>query len=304
MNTSMSLINKLKTKLIVKKNIFFDNISKLFKNKIDENFFESLTTLLINADVGISTTDKIIMLLKKEKGKTEVELKTSLAHILYNILKPREENLKTIPSNPFVILVVGVNGVGKTTTIGKLAHIYKNKSKKVLVAAGDTFRAAGIEQLAMICEKENIPIIKQHHGSDSTAVIFDAFKTAQAKKFDILIADTSGRLHTNDLLMSDLKKIKMVLKKLNKNAPHEIMMVIDATFGQNSLNQIKKFHSYLNLTGLTISKMDGTAKAGIIFTMADTLNIPIRYIGYGEKMQDLKIFNSKVYINKLLQTNI
>ena len=300
----MNIINKIKQNINNKKNIFLYNLNKLFKKKIDNTYFNSLTNLLIKADIGEPLTEKIITLLKKKNIKTKDELQRNLVYELYNIINPYEKQLKINNIKPFVILVVGVNGVGKTTTVGKLANLYTKQNKKVLVVAGDTYRAAGIEQIDYICKKHNINIIKQHQGADSASVIFDAFKLAKSKNFDMLIADTSGRLHTNNKLMSELKKIKNTLQKLDKKIPHEIIMIIDATFGQNSINQIKIFNKYLNITGIIISKLDGTAKAGTIFTIATTFKIPIRYIGNGENINNIKIFDSKKYINKLLETNI
>lgn len=286
-------------------NTFIDNISAIFKNNINNDYLEELENILIASDVGVSTTEEIITKLKQNKHiKNDSDLRKHLALILYDILKPCEKQFNIEKNKPFVILIVGVNGVGKTTTVGKLANLYKNENKSVIIAAGDTYRAAGIEQLEHICTKYNIQLIKQHHQADSASVIFDAFNLAQSKKNDLLLADTSGRLHTNNTLMKELKKIKTTLQKLDHQAPHEIMMIIDATFGQNIINQVKIFNEYLNLTGLTISKLDGTAKAGIIFNIVNTFKIPIRYIGIGEKINDIKPFNSKDYINNLLEINI
>lgn len=283
-------------------NTFINNINSIFKNNIDNNYLEDLENMLIASDLGISTTEEIITKLKQNKNiKTNIDLKKTLALILYNILKPCEKPVNIKNNKPFVILIVGVNGVGKTTTVGKLANLYKNENKTVMVAAGDTYRAAGIEQLEYICTKHNIQLTKQHNQADSASVIFDAFNLAKSKNNDLLLADTSGRLHTNNTLMTELKKIKTTLQKLDHQAPHEIMMIIDATFGQNIINQVKIFNEYLNLTGLTISKLDGTAKAGIIFNIANTFKIPIRYIGTGEKITDLNIFNAKTYVNSLLE---
>jgi len=287
------------------KDIFIKNITNIFKNNIDNEYLEQLETILLEADIGTDITDKILMQLKNNKTiKTHTELKNHLAKILYNILKQCEKPLNIEHIHPFVILIVGVNGVGKTTTVGKIANLYKNEEKKIVVVAGDTYRVAGIEQLEYICIKNNIPVIKQHYKADSASVIFDAFNTAKTKNIDILIADTSGRLHTNNILMEELKKIKTTLQKLDNKAPHEIMMIIDATFGQNSINQVKMFNNYLNLTGITINKLDGTAKAGTIFNIANSLKIPIRYIGVGEKITDIKVFDAKIYVNSLLDTDI
>jgi len=297
----INFINKITNNIIKKKNIFLDNLLSLIKTKNNNDYDESLTELLIKADVSLELTEKMIKILKKNNEKNDI--KKSLGIIMDNILHKCEKKLNPKLYKPFVILIVGLNGVGKTTTVAKIANLYKKIGMKVLVAAGDTYRAAGIQQLDVICKKYNIPILDSKH-TDSAAIIFNAFKLASAENYDVLIADTAGRLHTNHKLMSNLIKIDNVLKKIDVKAPHEIMMIIDATFGQNAIIQVKTFNKYINITGLSISKLDGTAKAGTILSIADTLNIPIRYIGNGEKIDDINHFKSKDYINNLLEINL
>ena len=223
-----------------------------------------------------------------------------MQEILLAKLQPVQQSLSISSSTkPFVLLMVGVNGTGKTTTIGKLAKHFQADGKKVMLAAGDTFRAAAIEQLAVWGERNDIPVISQQQGADSASVIYDAYQSAKAKGIDILIADTAGRLHTQTNLMEELKKIARVLKKIDDSTPHEVMLVLDAGIGQNALVQAKEFHQALTLTGLTITKLDGTAKGGILFSIAKELNIPIRYIGIGEGIDDLKPFEARPFVDAL-----
>jgi fused signal recognition particle receptor len=219
---------------------------------------------------------------------------------MYKILAPTEIPLTITPDKkPFVILVVGINGSGKTTTIGKLAHLYQTADQTVMLAAGDTFRAAAIQQLQAWGEKNNVPVIAQQPGADTAAVIFDALEAAKAKKIDLLLADTAGRLHTQSHLMTELQKIKRVLTKLDQTAPHEVLLVLDMTLGQNTINQVRDFNKAMNVTGLVLTKLDGTAKGGVIFSIADEFKIPIRFIGLGESRDDLRPFDAKQFIDAL-----
>jgi len=276
----------------------------LGKKTINPELLEELEMQLISADVGVSVTGQLIAELSKRLSRKELEnvetLVAVLKELLLNILIPCEKSLKIQNiTKPFVILLVGVNGSGKTTTIGKLAKQLQQQSKKVLLAAGDTFRAAAIEQLEVWGERNNIPVIAQHSGADSAAVIFDAFQAARAREVDVLIADTAGRLHTKTNLMEELKKIKRILHKIDPSAPHEILLVLDASTGQNALNQAVQFNEAIGITGICLTKLDGTAKGGIIFSIAKQLKLPIRYIGVGEKIDDLREFVAKDFVEAL-----
>lgn len=277
----------------------------LFRGKqIDDDLFEELETHLLMADVGVETTMKIIDSLTKSASRKQLKdaealyelLKVELKKVIENVNQPLE-----IPQDdgPFVMLMVGVNGVGKTTTIGKLAKQFQAQGKSVMLAAGDTFRAAAVEQLQVWGERNNIPVIAQHTGADSASVIFDAISAAKARKIDIIIADTAGRLQNKAHLMEELKKVVRVMKKLDVNAPHEVMLTLDAGTGQNALSQTKLFDEAVGLTGLTLTKLDGTAKGGVVFAIADKYNIPIRYLGVGEGIDDLRPFNSNDFIDAL-----
>jgi fused signal recognition particle receptor len=300
------MLTTLKNKLHKTRNFLSEGLKNLLlgKKNLSPNLLQDLEAILLQADLGTKTCDKIILEITQKLNRQQLSepalIYQTLFTSLLEILQPCEVPL-VIPENtkPFVILLVGVNGAGKTTTIGKLANLYKDLGKKVVLACGDTFRAAAIEQLASWGDKIDIPVIKQSIGSDSASVIFDSFNFAVNKGFDILIADTAGRLHTKQNLTEELKKIIKVLKKLDPNAPHEIMLVMDASIGQNSLNQAKSFHEHIKITGLTITKLDGTAKGGVIFSIADSIKIPIRYVGVGEQITDLKIFNAKQFISAI-----
>lgn len=276
----------------------------LGKKAIDVGLLEDIETLLLTADVGITTTQAIISDLTAKVTRKQLAdvdaLWQTLQQYLENILQPCSLPL-VIDSQkkPYVVLMVGVNGVGKTTTIGKMAKQFQNQGKKVMLAAGDTFRAAAVEQLQVWGERNQIPVVAQHQGADSASVIFDALSAAKARDIDVLIADTAGRLHTKDNLMQELQKVKRVLAKLDANAPHEIMLVIDAGNGQNALYQAEQFHQAIQLTGITLTKLDGTAKGGIIFAIADKLKLPIRYIGIGEDINDLRSFNAHEFVSAL-----
>ncbi|AWH90729.1 signal recognition particle-docking protein FtsY [Buchnera aphidicola (Melanaphis sacchari)] len=302
--TKKKFFLKLKEGLIKTKKFFGNSIDRIFlSKKIDDALFEELEETMILSDISISTTDKIIKDLINDAHRKELKDSKKVYFLLkqkmYSILKKVEVPLNVINEFPFVILVVGVNGTGKTTTISKLAKRYKLQGKSVMLAASDTFRAAGIEQLQTLGAMNNIPVIAQTLGSDPAAVAFDALKSAMSKKIDILIIDTAGRLHNKLYLVEELKKIVRVIKKLNPCAPHEKILTIDACNGQNTIKQTEKFHEALNLTGLIITKLDGTAKGGVIFTLADQFLIPIRYIGIGEKADDLIVFDSNSFIQSI-----
>lgn len=274
----------------------------LGKKEINEDLLESLETLLITADVGINTTDKILESVRKNADRKTLKNAENLYQFLKDELTKlliEDNQLNTNINQTFVILVVGVNGAGKTTTIGKLAKSFQNQGQSVMLAAGDTFRAAAVEQLKVWGQRNDIPVIAQTTGADAASVIFDAYQSAQAKNIDILIADTAGRLHTQDNLMQELGKIKRIITKQNANAPHETMLVIDGGSGQNAINQAKAFNKAVTLSGISITKLDGTAKGGVLFAIADELNLPIRYIGIGEGIDDLKTFQPKEFVNAL-----
>ncbi len=279
----------------------------LGKKEIDQNLLEDIETQLLSADLGIAATDHIVQALTarvKRKQLADADaLMESLKGELAELLAPCDVPL-SIPADarPYVILVVGVNGVGKTTTIGKLASRLQLDGKKVMLAAGDTFRAAAVEQLQVWGERNKVPVIAQPTGSDSASVIFDAYQAAKARGVDVLIADTAGRLHTKDNLMQELQKIVRVLKKLDESLPHEVMLVLDATTGQNALNQARSFHKAVNLTGLTLTKLDGTAKGGVVFAIAKELQLPIRFIGIGEQAADLRPFEAAAFVAALFDT--
>ena len=277
----------------------------LFRGKqIDDDLFEELETHLLLADVGVETTMKIIDSLTKSANRKQLKDASALYDLLKIELKKVIEEVSqplVIPEGegPFVMLMVGVNGVGKTTTIGKIAKQFQAQGKSVMLAAGDTFRAAAVEQLQVWGERNNIPVIAQHTGADSASVIFDAISAAKARNVDVIIADTAGRLQNKAHLMEELKKVVRVMKKLDVNAPHEVMLTLDAGTGQNALSQTKLFDEAVGLTGLTITKLDGTAKGGVIFAVADKHSIPIRYLGVGEGIDDLRPFNGDDFIDAL-----
>jgi len=307
--TTKSLFSHLKQGLSRTRQFFAAGISHLFLGKtiVDESVIEELEEFLISADVGVETTEKIINDLNKRlKQQSCLEPSLLLAALKEDLnqllIKCQQPLLLDTEKKPAVILLVGVNGAGKTTTIGKLAKKFQAMGKKVVLAAGDTFRAAAIEQLKIWGERNDVPVVMQQMGADSASVIFDALQMAQAKDFDVLIADTAGRLHTQDSLMEELKKVVRVLRKLDSTAPHEIMLVLDASIGQNALVQAKKFHEALGVTGITFTKLDGTAKGGIIFNIANTLNIPIRFVGVGEGIDDLDPFDAALFVEALFAT--
>ncbi|MCP4489444.1 MAG: signal recognition particle-docking protein FtsY [Gammaproteobacteria bacterium] len=277
----------------------------LGKKQIDDGLLEQLEDKLLMADVGVAATHKITSQLTDQLSRNHLKdgdtLLAALKQIMEDILKPCEQPFKPESTNkPFVILMVGVNGTGKTTTAGKLAQQFKNQGHRVMLAAGDTFRAAAAEQLQHWGERLKIPVIKQAQGADSASVIFDALESAQARNIDILIADTAGRLHTQNNLMDELEKIKRVMSKLDNAAPHETILVLDAVTGQNALNQASHFRDSVGVSGVILTKLDGTARGGMIFSVAEQLQLPIRYIGVGESVDDLRPFNSHEFVDALL----
>ncbi|MDB3893021.1 signal recognition particle-docking protein FtsY [Candidatus Thioglobus sp.] len=276
----------------------------LGKKVIDDDLLDELEMILITADIGINTTDKVLELVRQNASrkilKDSDSLYAFLKEVLTNLLI-EDNKFNTDINETFVILVVGINGAGKTTTIGKLAKSFQNQGKSVMLAAGDTFRAAAVEQLKVWGERNEIPVVAQATGSDAASVIYDAYESAKAKNIDILIADTAGRLHTQGNLMQELEKIKRVLKKHNENAPHETMLIIDGGSGQNAINQAKEFNKTVGLSGISITKLDGTAKGGVVFAISDELKLPVRYIGVGEGINDLKPFNAKEFVDALFE---
>ncbi len=277
----------------------------LGKKIIDDELLEELETRLLSADVGVESTTRIITDLTKRISRNElkdpVSLFNALCDDMVEILQPVDQPLVIDGNNsPFVILVIGINGAGKTTTIGKLAKRFQKQGKSVLLAAGDTFRAAAVEQLQTWGERNNINVIAQGTGADSASVIYDAIESAKSKNIDVVIADTAGRLHTQDNLMDELIKIKRVMGKLDDSAPHETLLVMDAGFGQNGLIQAQQFNQAMGITGLVLSKLDGTAKGGILFAIAEKLAIPIRFIGVGEGIDDLREFHATEFVDALL----
>lgn len=289
-----------------------DGIGRLLlgKKEISQDLLEELETLLISADLGMDATQEVLKQLVDGLARKQLTdgnavydaLKMHLQAILDKNNIPL--TLQTKDHSPFVILMIGVNGAGKTTTIGKLAKQFQSQGKKVMLAAGDTFRAAAVEQLQVWGERNDIPVIAQHTGADSASVVFDALQAAKARKIDVLIADTAGRLHTQGNLMEELKKVKRVLQKICPEAPHETMLILDASIGQNALVQARQFHESIELTGITMTKLDGTAKGGILFAIANELEIPFRYIGIGEGIEDLRPFDAEQFVGALFHDHI
>lgn len=305
-DTSAGFFSRLKQGLTKTRASLSTGLSNIFlgKKKIDADLLGEIETALITADVGVETTEELIQKLTQKLARNELSDSEAAFHCLQDemkkILEPCAKPLE-IPAEqkPFVVLVVGVNGSGKTTTIGKLAHYYQNNNKKTMLAAGDTFRAAAIEQLQVWGQRNNIPVIAQQPGADTAAVIYDAVEAAKARDVDILLADTAGRLHTQSNLMSELQKVKRVAGKIDPTAPHEVLIVLDATLGQNALNQVKQFNEAVNVSGIVLTKLDGTAKGGIIFAIAKATGIPIRFIGVGEGIDDLRPFHAEEFISAL-----
>ncbi len=306
-SSKKSWFNRLSDGLKRSRKSFSDGLANLVlgKKTIDGALFESLETLLLSADIGIESTEYLLKKVTERVDRKQLSdpaaISEALKFDMTALLKPYEQPL-IINQKPYVILMVGVNGAGKTTSIAKLAHYYKKQGKTVMLAAGDTFRAAAVEQLQVWGERNDVTVIAQQPGADSASVIYDALQSAQARNIDVLIADTAGRLHTQAHLMNELKKIKRVMQKMNMDAPHETMLIIDATIGQNALNQAKEFHEAIGLNGISVTKLDGTAKGGIVFAITHRTQLPIRFIGVGEQMDDLKPFVAADFVDALFQT--
>ena len=306
--TGQGMFARLREKLGRTRSNLTDGLASLLlgRKQIDDELLEELETLLLTADVGIEATQRIIGDITAQVKRRELSdpdklngvLKQELAQILADAGAPEKQ---PAAGRPRVILMVGINGAGKTTTIGKLARKYQADGKSVMLAAGDTFRAAAVEQLQVWGERNGVPVIAQHTGADSASVIYDAVEAATARKADLLIADTAGRLHTKTNLMDELAKIVRVMKKVDPEAPHEVMLVVDGGTGQNALQQAIQFNEAVGLTGITITKLDGTAKGGILFAIADRLKVPIRYIGVGEGIDDLRPFDAGEFIDALFE---
>lgn len=302
----LSMFARLKQGLSKTRAGFSSSIANLFlgKKTLDTALLDDIETALLTADVGVETTQQLIQSLTQKLARKELaDPKAAYDHLqaeMQAILTPCSIPLSILTDKkPFMILVVGINGSGKTTTIGKLANQLQAEGKSVMLAAGDTFRAAAIEQLQVWGERNHVPVIAQQPGADTAAVIYDAMEAATARGVDVLIADTAGRLHTQSNLMKELQKVKRVLTKLDPTAPHETLIVLDATLGQNALNQVKQFHADLGVTGIALTKLDGTAKGGIIFAIAKQTNIPIRFIGIGEGIADFRPFVAQEFVNAL-----
>ena len=302
-----NLFSRLRLSLQRTHTVLFTDLNDLFAGNrgIDQGLLDRLEEHLLAADVGVKATGRMLDALTARSKRKDISgsggLKQAVQDIMQDILAPVEQPLQiTSAIRPFVILVAGVNGAGKTTSIGKLAAFFRKQRHSVMLAAGDTFRAAAVEQLQTWGARNNVPVITQHTGSDSAAVIFDALQSARARKIDILIADTAGRLHTQGGLMDELKKIRRVITKFDDQLVHECMLVLDAGTGLNALSQVRQFNEAIGVTGLLLTKLDGTAKGGVIFALAAEAGIPIRFIGIGEQQDDLQVFNSNDFINALL----
>jgi len=306
-NEKKSFFSRLKSGLSRTRSNFTKSLTNLVlgRKTIDDELLEEIETLLLTSDVGMEATQEIISdltaRLERQQLGDDNALFDALKEVMLQILQPSNQPLMIDEQKkPYVILMVGINGVGKTTTIGKLAQKYKQEGKSVMLAAGDTFRAAAVEQLQSWGKRNDVPVIAQQSGADSAAVIFDALEAAKARNIDVLIADTAGRLHTQNNLMEELKKIRRVMGKLDKEAPHEVMLVVDAGTGQNALAQASQFNEAVEVTGITLTKLDGTAKGGIMFAIAKKLGIPIRFIGIGENIDDLRQFDAEEFVTALL----
>lgn len=307
-NSEQGLFSRFRAGLAKTRSNFAEGLGNLFlgQKEIDEKLLEEIETRLLMSDVGVGATQQIIdnlaVSISRKQVSDPVALYKGLREELSNILMTSEQPLlAAAQKKPFVILMIGVNGAGKTTTCGKLARYFQDQGKSVIMAAGDTYRAAAVEQLQIWGERTNIPVIAQRTGADSASVIFDALQSAIANEVDVLIADTAGRLHNKSNLMEELKKVKKVMGKLDVDAPHEVMLVIDAGTGQNALQQAKQFQEAVDVSGLTLTKLDGTAKGGIIFAIARELRLPIRFIGVGEQAEDLRPFDADQFVTALFE---
>ncbi|MCH8498345.1 MAG: signal recognition particle-docking protein FtsY [Marinobacter sp.] len=302
----VSVLQRIKAGLGKTRSSLTAGLADLFAvgKSVDDDLLEEVETTLLMADVGVTATTEIIEALTEKLSRKELKdgaaLKAALKQELRNLLGSSREPLKLeAEGKPFVILVVGVNGVGKTTTIGKLTKRFQQDGKSVMLAAGDTFRAAAVEQLQVWGERNQVPVVAQHTGADSASVIFDAVQSAQSKGIDVVIADTAGRLQNKDNLMSELEKVVRVMKKLDPQAPHEVLLVLDAGTGQNALSQAQVFQQAVGVTGITLTKLDGTAKGGIVFAIGRQLQLPIRFIGVGEQVDDLRPFDAETFVDAL-----
>lgn len=306
--SSQSFLGKLKAGLSKTSDKFTGGLENIFlgRKTIDEDLLEELEELLITSDMGVQTSMKIIESVREEVSrktlKDPAELRNSLKRKILEIIS-MDNSLNQVEEKPYMVIVVGVNGTGKTTSIAKLAKMFKDSGLKTVLAAGDTFRAAAVDQLAVWAERAGVPIIRQAEGSDPAAVIYDAVQSAKAKGFDVLIADTAGRLHNKFNLMKELEKIFRVIRKEMPSAPHEVLLVLDATSGQNALAQAKKFHEEVGITGIILTKLDGTAKGGAIIGIVDELRIPVKFIGFGEGMDDLRPFDAESFVEALFRTD-
>ncbi|QJC34751.1 signal recognition particle-docking protein FtsY [Enterobacteriaceae endosymbiont of Donacia piscatrix] len=304
-----SFFSFLKKNLIKTTKDLSKKIINLFKKKniIDRELFNKLKETLITSDIDIHTTNKICNLTKEYAQKNKIQdsckLYDYIKNEMFKILLPVEIPLIIKNKKPFIILIIGINGVGKTTTIGKLAYYFYKQKKSVVLVSGDTFRAGAYEQLSIWSKRSHSFLLENNKKKDSSAIIFDAISYSKKKNIDILIADTSGRLHNNVMLMKELKKITRVIKKNNNMLIDEVMLILDANIGQNSINQLKIFHDNIGITGITITKIDSTAKGGVVFSLANKFNIPIRFLGSGEKITDLHLFNAKNFINAIFINN-
>ncbi len=303
------LFSRLQERLSRTRHNLTDNLANLVlgKKSIDDDLLEELETLLLTADVGVDATTRIISNLTDSVRRKELDdpaaLTQALKQQLLEILQQSDNPLPIRnPDKPLVMMMVGINGAGKTTTIGKLARKFQMDGETVMLAAGDTFRAAAVEQLQTWGERNQVTVIAQHTGADAASVCFDAVQAATARNCDVLIADTAGRLHTKTNLMDELSKIARVMKKVDPDAPHEVLLVVDAGTGQNAVNQALQFHQAVGLTGIVITKLDGTAKGGVVFAIADKVQVPIRFIGVGESIEDLREFNPQEFVEALFTT--
>ncbi|TSA11734.1 MAG: signal recognition particle-docking protein FtsY [Deltaproteobacteria bacterium] len=299
------LFQRLKDQIARTRESFVKQVDRLFlgKKEIDADLLDSLEEILITADLGVSTATELIERIREKVKRKELSdafaLKNYLREEILTLLRSPQKEGEEITASPFVILVIGVNGTGKTTTIGKLAHRFKGLGQNVMLVAADTFRAAAIEQLEIWSNRAGADFIKQKSGSDPSAVVYDALEAAQSRKTDVMIIDTAGRLHTKVNLMEELKKLQRVIQKKMPGAPHEILLVLDATTGQNAISQAKLFNSAVGITGMVLTKLDGTAKGGVVVGISNELKIPIRFIGIGEKIEDLREFDPDTFVSAL-----